>query len=436
MNDQSIMRISRSNEIKNDLDQAILWLYNLNFEAGNLIMVNYRTVDDKIDAVLALGLKTGKGKDSFKVISVTKDILIWGVYFNPDDIPDVSQLDHEEDSLYNDPNTKKWYIIHTENNVRTFIELSTIPRTFINLFDGTVWLSNEKKQVVRLNDLAGIGVNVIDDSGIFADRTWSSSKINSNFYNKGQVDSLIDNIDIIQDDQINPDKTWSSEKINPIYTWAKNKINQEIVDKFTIETSSTGGSYYIDTSTNTTMTVTVKTKFDGSLVDADKTPTGWDKISTGTYTKSITGSNGTSINAQEFEYTKDGILITKSSTKKSISATNVAYYGLIEGNDGTVELTSQIMSTLDNGRITHNINRTETINNNSTETRYLWILTKSTADATQFAISMFLDNITHNKSFESPRNSNITLTGYNLYISDKSVSAGGSYDDVNLIINI
>jgi hypothetical protein len=159
MNDQSIMRISRCNEIKNNLDQAILWLYSLDFEAGNLIMVNYRTVENKIDAVLALGLKTGKGKDSFKVISVTKNVLIWGVYFSPDDIPDVSQLDHEEDFLYHDPVLNIWFLINSKNGIRTFNELPNIPQTFINLADGTIWVSNENRKVKRINDIADLYSN-------------------------------------------------------------------------------------------------------------------------------------------------------------------------------------------------------------------------------------------------------------------------------------
>jgi hypothetical protein len=150
----NILKVTRSNEIKNDLDQAILWLYNIDFEAGNLIMVNYRTIENKIDSVLALGLKTGRGKDSFKVISATKNNLVWGVFYDPNDVPDVSTLSHEEDFLYHDPRTDTWFIIHNnEDKERIFVEISNIPQTFINLADGTIWVSNEDKRVARINDL-------------------------------------------------------------------------------------------------------------------------------------------------------------------------------------------------------------------------------------------------------------------------------------------
>lgn len=156
MNNQSTMRISRSNEIKNDLDQAILWLNNFYFEAGSLIMVSYYTngPGSIVDAVLALGLRSGTGKDYYKVISTTKKILIWGVYYDPNDIPDVSSLDHEEDFLYHDSRLDSWFLINCKNNQRVFTEISDIPQTFINLADGTVWVSNENKRVARINDIA------------------------------------------------------------------------------------------------------------------------------------------------------------------------------------------------------------------------------------------------------------------------------------------
>lgn len=152
------MRISRSNEIKNDLDQAILWLNNLHFEAGYLIMVNYRVngPGSDIDAVLALGLKSGTGKGYYKVVSTTKKSLVWGVFYDPYDLPDVSSLDHEEDYLYHDPTTDTWFLVNNKNKIRTFTEISDIPQTFINLADSTVWVSNENKRVARLNDLADL----------------------------------------------------------------------------------------------------------------------------------------------------------------------------------------------------------------------------------------------------------------------------------------
>jgi len=265
---------------------------------------------------------------------------------------------------------------------------------------------------------------------------WESE--GNNYYTKSEINEILNNIntDLIKDNETSLEKTWSSEKLSPVYSWVMEKISEEIADKFTIETTSSGESYYIDTNTDTTMTVTVKTKFNGDLVNADNTPDNWNKSNIGTYTRTITGVNGDSINAQSFSYTYNGTTLIKSSSKKTISAINVAYYGLVNSNNGAAEITSQIMSSLNNGRITNNINRTENIINDSAETKYLWILTKNTADATQLGISMFSNNITTGKSFVSPRNNNINLTGYKLYISDKSVSANGSYNNVNLIINI
>ena len=156
MSNQSIMKISRCNEIKNDLDQAILWLNDLYFEAGYIIMVSYYTdiKHKKVDAVLALGLKNGKGMNCYKVISVTKPRLIWGVCYNSEDIPDISSLSHGEEYLYHDSSTDSWFIISNNNGSRVFTEISDIPQTLINLEDGTVWVSNENRRVKRLNDIS------------------------------------------------------------------------------------------------------------------------------------------------------------------------------------------------------------------------------------------------------------------------------------------
>jgi hypothetical protein len=162
MTDQSIMRISRCTEIKNDRDQAILWLDNLTFESGYIIMVSYYSVNPDnperrfIDSILALGLKSGVGRDCYKVISVTKPRLIWGVCYMPNEIPDVSALVHGEEYLYHDPVTENWSLISCEDGSRKFTQISDYPQTLINLEDGTIWVSNENRRVRRLNDLADL----------------------------------------------------------------------------------------------------------------------------------------------------------------------------------------------------------------------------------------------------------------------------------------
>lgn len=258
-----------------------------------------------------------------------------------------------------------------------------------------------------------------------------------NYYTKEEIDQLIYGIgpSLIKDAVTSTTTTWSSSKLEPIYIWVQNKMNSEIGDKFTIETTASGTSYYTDTATQTTMTVTVKTKYNGNLVDANDTPSGWTKTGTGTYTKSVTGESGTSISATEFYYTTSGVTVHKSSTTKTISSTNPAYYGLVASNNGspTAETLSQIVSGL--GRITSAKNATETISNSSADTCYLWILTKGTAEATQFGINI-LENALSGKSFTSPQNSEINMTGYKLYISSNPVASGSSYTNVNLKINL
>ena len=64
-----------------------------------------------------------------------------------------------------------------------------------------------------------------------------------------------------------------------------------------------------------------------------------------------------------------------------------------------------------------------------------WILTKSTATATQLG-STILNPPIPNKSFTSTQNPSITMTGYNLYISTLNCAAGGKITNVTLTINI
>jgi hypothetical protein len=73
--------------------------------------------------------------------------------------------------------------------------------------------------------------------------------------------------------------------------------------------------------------------------------------------------------------------------------------------------------------------------NNTGGVAYYWILTKSTATATQLG-STILNPPIPNKSFTSTQNPSITMTGYNLYISTLNCAAGGKITNVTLTINI
>lgn len=243
----------------------------------------------------------------------------------------------------------------------------------------------------------------------------------------------------IDDDVVDADTTWSSQKLNGPYNWVMQQMQGELYEqamaKFVVTTTATGDSYISDVSASTTMTVTVTVKFDGSSVDADTTPTGWTRTALGTYTKSITGASG-SIDASEFAYTPEsgdyaGITVAKNSEAKAIAVTNPIYFGFVTTNDHT-QLASVIESLT---RQTARKQQTANLTNSNNAPAYYWILTKSTATATQLGATI-LNAPVSGKSFTSTQNPAITMQGYNLYISTNSCAPNGSFDDVALTINV
>lgn len=244
---------------------------------------------------------------------------------------------------------------------------------------------------------------------------------------------------VIDDDVVSAETTWSSQKLNAPYNWVMQKMREELyelaMEKFSVSTAAANDTYITDVVTSTTMVVTVTVKFDDVLVDADETPSGWTKASTGTYTKSVTGASG-SVAETEFSYTPssgefEGITVAKNSAQKSISAINPIFYGFATTND-QAQLAS-VIGTLT--RRTTRLKQVADLVNNTGSVAYYWILTKSTATATQLG-STILNEPIPNKSFTSTQNPSITMTGYNLYISTNSCAAGGLFSNVDLTINL
>lgn len=250
---------------------------------------------------------------------------------------------------------------------------------------------------------------------------------------------LIGTSKVIDDDIVSTETTWSSQKLNAPYNWVMQKMRDELYDlameKFSVGTVAVDDTFITDVVTSTTMVVTVTVKFDNVKVDADETPSGWTRTSTGTYTKSVTGASG-SVAAAEFSYTPtsgqfEGITVAKNSTQKNISAINPIFYGFATTND-QAQLAS-VIGTLT--RRTTRLQQVADLVNNTGGVAYYWILTKSTATATQLG-STILNAPIPNKSFISTQNSSITMTEYNLYISTLNCAAGGKITNVTLTINI
>lgn len=212
-------------------------------------------------------------------------------------------------------------------------------------------------------------------------------------------------------------------------------------DLFTVTTTpGSNVSYEADTSASPGLTVVVQLRFDGSPVDADATPSGWTRTGTGTYRR-VLSSPGT-VAAQAWSYTPGGVYgtqtVTKNSAARSLNAIYPAYWGIFPSNDAMGDIASVVADICAQHRITANMPQTVVEIPNPTENEcYLWIVTHGSATAMPeaFDISMLRDPVT-GKSFVSPVEPGITMSGYKAYVSINPADPGLSFGNVKLTINL
>ena len=217
--------------------------------------------------------------------------------------------------------------------------------------------------------------------------------------------------------------------------WAVQKRAAELQEaanaKWVVDTAVAGQGYYADVATSTTMTVTVTTRFNGTLVDCNTTPSGWTRTATGTYTRSVSGASGT-VPAATFGYTVvggtyDGLTVSKSSSAKSITVTYPAWYGF----SPTADFATLDLSALT--RRTSNLGTTSTVTNATGNGCYLWIVTHGSASATSMNLNI-LATINSSASFPSPDDADISLSGYKVYRSNLTYDLGSF--GINMAINV
>ena len=152
---------------------------------------------------------------------------------------------------------------------------------------------------------------------------------------------------------------------------------------------------------------------------------GWSNSATGVYTKELTGASG-SIAAQAFTYTPQsgtyqGITVSKNSAAKSILAKYPAYYGFSATEINPANYNGELT------RITAKLTQTADLNNTTGSAAHLYILTHSTATATQSG----------NNILNAPESVTLNgMSGYKMYVSTNSAAANGKFGDVALTINV
>lgn len=214
---------------------------------------------------------------------------------------------------------------------------------------------------------------------------------------------------------------------------------------FTQTTTPTANQTYLaDAVTFPGMTVEVRLRLDGTLVDADNTPQGWTHVSTGVYQRAL--SQPGTVPSQTWQHTTSASSIygqrTLSVTSPARSCLPVypAYWGIYPSNDAAGDITTVVASLKDQHRQTANLPQTTVeVPNPTGSSCWLWIVTKGTATAQPAptpGINM-MENPVDGKNFVSPMpGANWNLTGYKAYVSMQSAKAGASFGNVILTINL
>lgn len=213
------------------------------------------------------------------------------------------------------------------------------------------------------------------------------------------------------------------------------------VPQITVTTTGSNKTFYADEQQSDTLTVVVTVKFNGQLVDADSTPSGWTRTSTGTYERTITEPG--QIARQLWSYTPGGEYGSQTATAyseaRSLTRVFPAYWGIYPGNDASGDISAIVAALKDQHRVTQYLPTTVVnVDNPTANDCWMWIVTRGEARATPeaFDISMMEAPVT-GKTFASPMpGANWNLSGYKAYVSINRADAGLSFGPVKLTINL
>jgi len=202
-------------------------------------------------------------------------------------------------------------------------------------------------------------------------------------------------------------------------------------------------SFYEDTTPSADMTAdrVVTIKFNGSNVDptAKGDLTTYTNSATGVYARSEATTNPITpidkAKAASFSFkvpagtygnytvgSSETINVTGSIAEKAISIKKTAFWGFLDSNTVGSDISTQVAALNTAG------GRTEGFSNQSktqggANDKYLWLVTKGTVAVTSMNLPVPLTSYT-GKGFTSPKNENISLSDYKVYVSSEPVSPG------------
>ena len=171
--DNTLIRFSRCSEIAENRQSALIHLSeDFTHVVGQPVIISYYTDETKtdIDTIVAIGIKNGIGKDSFRVITTGQFELITDIVYN--NLPDVSMLVHGEVYLYDEQTEiidergfpiiiDNWYSVFAERLaeeenaefIKRVVPIDNKPRFYIRLTDNTLWVSGTDRKVRPLTDI-------------------------------------------------------------------------------------------------------------------------------------------------------------------------------------------------------------------------------------------------------------------------------------------
>lgn len=155
LNDKTLIRFPRCKYVATSRQAAMLHLME-DFEhvVGQPVIVGYyKDTDQKeVDTIVAMGIRNGKGKDNFRVITTGQFIIVWDII---NDLPDVSSLVHGEVVLYKNKTTGVWNMVSLDpvEKTRKIEPINGDPKFYINLKDNTLWVSDSDKVVRPLSSI-------------------------------------------------------------------------------------------------------------------------------------------------------------------------------------------------------------------------------------------------------------------------------------------
>ena len=209
---------------------------------------------------------------------------------------------------------------------------------------------------------------------------------------------------------------------------------------FTVTTTGSNKTYYADQQQTDTLTVVAECRYDGNLVDADSVPSGWERASLGTYSKTISGSG--TIAKTTFTYTpQGGSALTAKSDAKTLTKVWPAYWGtypLDDFNKGDIDV---IVANLKaQHRSTSNVvNTVMNVPSDPTNDVWFWVVTHGSATVVDAVLGAnVMEAPVNAPDFASPMpGASFDLSGYKVYVSTWPAEAGqGGFGDLKINITL